>query len=125
MPTRGRRPLLSAPDRRHNGRSFALGSLLMIPAVVVSFTAAELAGWFAQRALGLDENDALDEAGALGVLAAILLTLLLVAPQAVGIALGFEARRRGARRMGTAGVVLNSLLAAFALLTTAANLLLL
>ena len=108
---------------RRPGRSVGLGSLLMVPAIVVSFTGAELAGSLFQRALGLDENESLTEAGALGVAAAVLLALLLVVPQVFGIVLGSKARRSGARRMGTAGVVLNSLLAALVLLTMAVNLL--
>lgn len=118
MPT----PRVDSEPRRP-GRSAGLASLLMVPAIVVSFTAAELVGSLLQRALGLSENENLTEAGALGVVAAVFLALLLVAPQVFGIVLGSKARRLGARRMGTAGLVLNFLIAAFMLLTMAVNLL--
>lgn len=108
---------------RRPGRRAGVGSLLMVPVIVVSFTAAELAGSVIQSALGLAENESLTEAGAIGIAAAVLLTLLLVAPQVLGIILGSKARQLGARRIGTAGLLLNLLIAAFLLLTMAANLL--
>lgn len=110
-------------EPRRPGRLAGLGSLLMVPAIVVSFTAAELAGSLLQSALGLSENESLTEAGALGVAAAIFLALLLVAPQVFGVVLGAKARRFGARRIGTVGLVLNFVIAAFMLLTMAVNLL--
>jgi hypothetical protein len=111
----------SAPQ--HPGRWAGLVSLLMVPALAVSFTAAELAGSALQSALGLDANESLTTAGALGAGAAVLLALLLVVPQLVGVVLGSKARRLGERRIGTAGVVLNSAIALFMLLTMAVNLL--
>lgn len=113
---------IGSESRRH-GWWAGLGSLLMVPGIVVSFTAAELAGSLLQNALGLSENESLTEAGALGVAGVVFLALLLVVPQVFGIVLGSKARRLGARRMGTAGFVLNFLIAAFMLLTMAVNLL--
>jgi hypothetical protein len=97
-------------------------SLLMVPAILVSFTAAELLGSALQSSLGLNENESLTKAGALGVAAAVLLALVLVVPQGFGIVLGWKARRAGASRLGVAGLTLNLMLAAFMLLTAAANL---
>ena len=97
----------------------------MIPAIAVSFTAAELTGGLLQKALGLNENESLTGAGALGMAAAVFLALLLVSPQLIGIALGSKARRQGANRLGAVGLVLNVLVAAFVLLTMAVNVLLL
>lgn len=108
---------------RRSGRSAGICSFLMVPAIVVSFTAAELAGSLLQNALGLRANESLTEAGALGIAAMMLLALLLVVPQAFGIVFGSKARRLGAPRIGTAGLVLNSVIAAFVLLTMAVNLL--
>lgn len=118
---------MSAPRARgapkRPGRRAGLASLLMLPAVAVSFTTAELAGAALQSALGLGANESLTTAGALGVAAAVLVALLLVVPQVAGIFLGSRARRLGERRIGTAGLVLNSVIAAFVVLTMAVNLL--
>ena len=105
------------------GRRAGLASLLMVPAIAVSFVVAEVAGSALQSALGLTASESLTEAGFLGVLAALLLALVLVTPQGIGILLGSKARRLGAGRIGTAGIMLNSTLATFVLLTTAVNLL--
>jgi hypothetical protein len=106
------------------GKRAALASLLMLPALVISFLVAEFAGSALQSALGLAENESLTNAGALGDAAATLLVLILVLPPVVGLKLGLKARRQGARRAGTTGVVINGAVAAFALLSTAVNLLL-
>ena len=111
----------STPERP--GRRAGLASLLMVPAIAVSFTIAEFAGSALQSALGLGANESLTTAGALGVAAALLLMLLLVAPQAFGIVLGSKARRLGERRIGTAGLILNSVIAALVVLIMAVNLL--
>lgn len=97
----------------------------MLPALVVSFTAAELTGSALQAGLGLDENEQLTNAGVLGVAAVLLLTLMLVAPQIVGVVLGLKARRAGVRHIGTAGLILNAVVAAFVVLSAGVNLLLL
>lgn len=114
-------PVRSTQERP--GRRVGLASLLMVPAVAVSFAAAEIAGSAFQSALGLAANESLTAAGALGVAAALLLTLLLVAPQLIGVALAAKARRLGERPIGTAGLVLNSVIVALVLSTTAVNLL--
>ncbi len=95
-----------------------IASVLMIPALLLSFTLAELAGAGFQAAFGLAEGDSLTEAGVLGVLAGLALTVVLVAPQVVGSVLGAKARRLGARRLGACGVAANSLIGAYLVIAT-------
>jgi hypothetical protein len=104
------------------GRRLAISSLLMVPALLISYAAAYFVGVALLNALGLDEGDMLTEAGAWGLIAAVFVTVLLVVPQIVGITLGVKARRLGERRLGTAGVIANGAVAAFLLLTSVAQL---
>lgn len=110
------------PSRERPGRRLAIASLLMVPALFVSYLAAYFVGVALLNALGLAEGDMLTEAGAWGVIAAVPLMLLLVAPQIVGIVLGVTARQLGERRLGTTGVIVNAAIAAFLLLTSVAQL---
>ena len=112
------------PTRAHPGRRLAISSLLMVPALLVSYLAAYFVGVALLNALGLAEGDMLTEAGAWGVLAAVFLMVLLAVPQIVGIVLGIKARQLGERRLGTAGVIVNAAIAAFFLLTSVINLVL-
>jgi len=96
----------------------AIASLLMVPALLVSYVAAFFLGVAFQHALGLAEDEMLTEAGVRGVIAAVPVMALLVTPQIVGIALGVKARRLGERPLGTVGVVLNSVIATFLLLVS-------
>jgi hypothetical protein len=96
----------------------AIFSLLMVPALFLSYLVAYFVGTGLMSALGLSEGDVLTEAGVWGVVAAVPLMLLVVAPQIVGIVLGVKARRLGDRRLGTAGAVVNASIAAFLLLTS-------
>lgn len=118
------------PDRRHrrgaarSGRRAAIASLLMIPALLVTFTLGELAGAGLQAAFGLAESESLTEAGALGVLAGVLLTLLLVVPQVIGVVLGVEARRLGESRLGLIGLSANLVIGAYLLLASGLSLIL-
>jgi hypothetical protein len=90
----------------------------MIPALLVSFTLAELVGAGFQAAFGLADGESLTEAGVLGVLAGLAVTVLLVAPQAIGSVLGAKARRLGARRVGAWGLVANSVIGAYLVIAT-------
>jgi hypothetical protein len=100
----------------------AISSLLMVPALLVSYLAAYAVGVALLNVLDLAEGDMLSEAGAWGVIAAVPLMVLVVAPQIVGIVLGVKARRLGERRLGTAGVIVNAAIAAFLLLTSVTQL---
>ena len=93
----------------------------MIPVLAIAFVAAYLLGSALQEALGLEQDELLWSVGALGALAAVLVTALLVSPQIAGIALGVKARRLGERRLGAAAAILNALIAAYVLLTTLLN----
>lgn len=106
------------------GRSLAIASLLMVPALVVSYVAAYFVGVAVQGAFGLAENELLKEAGAGGVIAGFGVMLLAVAPQIAGVVLGVKARRLGERRLGTAGVVANAAIAAYLLLVSTLTLVL-
>ena len=114
-------------DLRHErspGRTLAIASVLMLPALVVSYVVAALVGFAVQDALGLDEGDLLSEAGVRGWIAASFLLLLLVLPPIAGVVLGVAARRRGERRLATAAVVLNAGLAAYLLVSVVLQLIL-
>jgi hypothetical protein len=110
------------PSRARPGRRLAISSLLMVPALFVSYLVAYFVGAAVMSALDLSEGDLLTEAGAWGVIAAVPLLLLVVAPQIVGIVLGVKARRLGERRLGTTGVIVNAAIGTFLLLTSAAQL---
>jgi hypothetical protein len=100
------------------GRRLAIASLLMVPALAVSYVAAYVVGVAVQGAFGLAEDELLKEAGAGGVIAGFGVMLLAVAPQIAGVVLGVKARRLGERRLGTAGVVANAAIAAYLLLVS-------
>ena len=117
MRTHAARPGGDLQKERSPGRTLAFASVLMLPALVVSYVAATLVGFAVQDALGLDDGDMLSEAGVRGWVAASFLLLLLALPPIAGVVLGVEARRRGDRRLATAAVVLNATLAAYLLIS--------
>jgi hypothetical protein len=106
------------PREARPGRRLAIASLLMAPALVVSYVAAFFVGIAFQSALGLAEDELLTEAGLWSAAAAVLLIVLIDIPQIVGIVLGVKGRRLGARRLGTTGVVVNTAIAAYVLLSS-------
>ena len=106
------------PSGARPGRRLAISSLLMVPALLLSYVAAFFVGWGLMSALGLEECDMLTEAGAWGVVGAAFLLVLVAVPQIVGIVLGVKARRLGERRLGTTGVVVNAAIAGFVLLAS-------
>ncbi len=118
--TRPRRQLV-VPDAR--GRRLALLSLLMVGGTVLAFVLAWAVGTFLGLVVfDLEDQDMLSEAGAWGYVAGLGLVALLVAPGVAGIALGVSARRHGERRLGTAGLVVNSAVAAYLGLISLVNL---
>lgn len=72
----------------------------------------------------LEEQQLLSEAGAWGYVAALCLVVLMVVPAVTGIVLGLRGRRLGERRLGTVGIVVNALTAAYLVLTAVGTLLL-
>ena len=118
--TAGRSPV---PEKADPGQRLAIASLLMVPALLVTFVTAFFIGTAVQSALGLADDEMLKDAGAWGVLAAVFLIALIALPQIVGIVLGLKARRLGEHRLGTVGVVVNAVIGAFFLLNPVLSLL--
>jgi hypothetical protein len=72
----------------------------------------------------LEEQQLLTEAGAWGYVAAVCLVVLMVVPAVIGIVLGLRGRRLVEHLLGTAGIVVNALTAAYLVLTAVGTLLL-
>jgi hypothetical protein len=100
----------------------AISSLLMVPALFVSYLVAYFVGTALLSALDLSEGDSLKEAGGWGVVAVLFLMALIVIPQIVGTVLGVKARRLGERQLGTIGVIVNAAIAVYLLLASVAQL---
>ena len=94
-----------------DGHRLAVGSLLAIVAFVVWMLLLMPVGWALQAALDLDDTQLLYEAGGWGWVAYVAMAVASAVPAAVGIVLGVRARRLGERRLGTAGVAANALVA--------------
>jgi hypothetical protein len=72
----------------------------------------------------LEEQELLSEAGAWGYVAGFVLLVSMVIPALVGVVLGVRARRLGERRLGTTGIVVNAVIAAYLLIPGVTTLLL-
>jgi hypothetical protein len=104
-------------------RRIAWLSLLMVGGTAVAMVVAGAIGTFFQLVVfGLEEQELLPEAGAWGYVVGVALLVLMAAPGVLGIALGVRARRLGERRLGTAGIVVNAVIAAVLVLSVAVNL---
>jgi hypothetical protein len=102
----------------------ATQSLLMVVATAGAAAVAGIIGTFLQLVVfDLGEQELLIEAGVWGYVAAVLLLALMVLPAALGMVLGVRAYRLGERRLGTTGIVVNAVVAAYLVLTVAATLL--
>lgn len=120
-----------SPSPRHRfslpeepGRRAAKQSLLMVAATVAAGVVAGIIGTFLQFVVfDLGEQELLAEAGAWGYVAAVLLLALMVLPALMGIVLGVRARRLGERRLGSTGMIVNAVVAAYLVFTVAATLL--
>ena len=109
---RGRRRRLSLPEEP--GRRAATLSLLMLAATAGALIVAGVVGTILQAVVfDLEEQESLGRAGAWGYLAGFVLVALTALPALAGVVLGMRARRLGERRRGTAGVVVNALVAAY------------
>ena len=96
----------------------------MVAATVAGGLVAGIIGTFLQFVVfDLDEQELLTEAGVWGYVAAVLLLALMVLPAVTGIALGVRARRLGESRLGTTGMIVNAVVAAYLVVTVAATLL--
>jgi len=97
----------------------------MVAASVVALMIGSAVGTFLQLTVfDLEEQQLLFEAGAWGYVAAVCLVVLMVVPAVIGIVLGQRGRRLGERRLGTTGLVVNALIAAYLVLTGVGTLLL-
>lgn len=97
----------------------------MVPASVVALLIGGAVGTGLGLAVfDLEEQQLLTEAGAWGYVAAVCLVVLMVVPAVIGIVLGLRGRRLGEHRLGTAGIVVNALTAAYLVLTAVGTLLL-
>jgi hypothetical protein len=96
----------------------------MVAATLAAGLVAWIIGTFLQLVVfDLGEQELLTEAGVSGYVAAVLLLALMVLPAFTGMALGVRARRVGERRLGTAGAIVNAVVAAYLVLTVAATIL--
>jgi len=96
----------------------------MVAASAVALLIGGAVGTFLQfTVFDLEEQQLLSEAGAWGYVAALCLVGLMVLPAVIGIALGLRGRRLGEHRLGTIGIVVNALTAAYLVLTAVGTLL--
>ena len=92
-------------------------SLLMVAATLGALVVAGALGvLFQQVVFGLEEQQLLTDAGLWGYVVAVVLAVFIVLPALAGVALGVRARRLGAHRLGTTGIVVNSLIAVWLLI---------
>jgi hypothetical protein len=111
------------PEER--ARRVATWSLLMVAATAAATVLAWIVGSFVQLVVfDLEEQELLYEAGAWGYVAGLLLLALIALPAVIGIVLGLHARHLGERRLGTTGVVVNTLIGTYLVLTAIGTILL-
>jgi len=103
----------SSPD----GHQSAVVSLLLVPATLVWMGLLMPVGSALQTALGLNDTQMLTEAGGRGLVAFALMLMVSAVPPLAGTALGMRARRLGERRLGTIGVVANTVVGAWIVLS--------
>jgi hypothetical protein len=97
----------------------------MVAASVVALMIGGAVGTFLQLSVfDLEEQQLLVEAGAWGYVGAICLVVAMLLPAVTGITLGLRGRRLGERRLGTVGIVVNALTAAYLVITAVGSLLL-
>lgn len=97
----------------------------MVAASAFAIGLGAVVGTFLQVVVfDLEEQELLSEAGAWGYVAALCLVAMMLAPAVVGVVLGERGRRLGEHGLGTTGIVLNSLIAAYVVLTAVGSLLL-
>jgi hypothetical protein len=95
----------------------------MVAASAVAMVIGAAVGTLLQvTVFDLEEQQLLSEAGAWGYVAAFCLVVLMVLPAVTGIVLGLRGRRLGERRLGTTGIVVNALIAAYLVVTGVAML---
>ena len=104
--------------REEQARRVATWSLLMVAASALAIALGAVVGTFLQVVVfDLEEQELLSAAGAWGYVAGLCLVAMMAAPAVHGIVLGERGRRLGEPGLGTTGIVLNALIAAYVVLT--------
>jgi MFS family permease len=112
----GRLPLPGDPARRAAHRS-----LLMVAVTMAAGLVAGAVGTFLQLVVfDLEDQQLLSDVGPWGYVAASFLLALMIAPAAIGVALGVRARRLGERRLAVAGIAANVLAVSYLVATAIA-----
>lgn len=97
----------------------------MVAASAVALLIGGAVGTFLQLSVfDLEEQQLLSDAGAWGYVAAFCLVGLMILPAIIGIVLGVRGRSLGERRLGTTGIAVNALVAAYLVLTAVGTLVL-
>jgi hypothetical protein len=105
------------------GRRAAALSLLMVAAAAMALVAGWAVGTFLQSVVfDLEDRESLRNAGPWGYVAGSFLIALMALPALAGIVLGVRARRLGEPRLGTSGIVVNALIAAYLVIPGVATL---
>jgi hypothetical protein len=109
--------------RSRGGRRAAALSLLMVAAAIFALVAGWAMGTFLQSVVfDLEDQESLHNAGPWGYVAGFFLIALMALPALVGTVLGVRARRLGESRLGTTGIVVNALIAAYLVIPGVATL---
>lgn len=115
------RQRFSLPDEP--GRRIATWSLLMAAVSAVAVVVAGALGTFFQTVVfDLQDQELLSEAGLWGYVVGFFLTALIALPGLVGVVLGVRAWRLGAHRMGATVILVNAVIAALLVSSSAVSL---
>jgi len=100
----------------------ATWSLLMVAVSAVALVVAGALGTFFQLVVfDLQDQELLSEAGLWGYVVGFFLTALIALPGLVGVVLGVRAWRLGAHRMGATGILVNAVIAALLVSSSAVS----
>lgn len=109
-PAVSHRPRPPAGSDRSEGHSLGIRSLLMMPALILSFLLSFMVQVWILGFKGLDGSEPMSQQGAVGWLSFAVGMAIFLAPLAVGVFLGSRARRLGASGLGLAGILVNGVL---------------
>ncbi|HET8616401.1 MAG TPA: hypothetical protein VFL94_12810 [Actinomycetales bacterium] len=111
-----------APAPQSDAERLTRWSYAMLLAFVLAYAVAGVVGYWLLGALGLNDGDLLlMDRSVVGWVTEVGLTLVLLAPPAVGIALAIRAVRAGARTLAFVAAALNGSLVLIALVTLVGN----
>ena len=107
-------PAVSAPKPmtadEERGRRLGTWSLLMLVMLVLSAILAAVFGMFMLGRRDLEGSEPMSVQGAYGWMVWAVSTAILLVPMAIGLVLGFKARRLGAKRLGLAGILIDGVI---------------